>query len=196
MESRERRKRHAAIEFMKKSRPKLLITDIQMPGQDGLALTAYSVKSYPEVPVVILTGHGSEQTGALIVFDSGLPTMFARRTLKRNCFSALPSFCMMRKCWWSRIYPRNRIRKRRRVPTRVSLRETGDKNRKANTSSGNGAIMSSARHPPRRKNASFPNNDYVSCAGRSNDLINGPLLPTSVSIKEKVIDMRSQMLFT
>jgi len=52
----------AAIAAMERTRPQLLITDIHMPGQDGLALTAHTVAHYPEVPVVVLTGHGNEKT--------------------------------------------------------------------------------------------------------------------------------------
>ena len=52
----------AAIESMKNTPPQLLITDIHMPGQDGLALTAHSVAHYPEIPVIVLTGHGNEKT--------------------------------------------------------------------------------------------------------------------------------------
>lgn len=52
----------AAIDSMKRVRPQLLITDIHMPGQDGLALTAHTVALYPEIPVVVLTGHGNENT--------------------------------------------------------------------------------------------------------------------------------------
>ena len=52
----------AAIEFMKDKKPKLLITDVQTPNQDGLALTAYTVKNYPEVRVIVVNGQGDETT--------------------------------------------------------------------------------------------------------------------------------------
>ena len=52
----------AAIEFLKGNKPKLVITDIQLPGEDGLALTAYAVKSFPELPILVLTGKGNEKT--------------------------------------------------------------------------------------------------------------------------------------
>jgi len=52
----------SAIEFMKGTKPKILITDIQLPGQDGLSLIEHTVRNIPEVPVVVLTGTGDEKT--------------------------------------------------------------------------------------------------------------------------------------
>lgn len=52
----------SAIAFMKLTKPHLVVTDLEMPGQNGLDLTAHTVKSFPEVPVVILTGRGDERT--------------------------------------------------------------------------------------------------------------------------------------
>jgi DNA-binding response OmpR family regulator len=52
----------SAIDFMKSTRPQIVVTDIQMPGQDGLALIEHTVKSLPEIPVVVLTGTGDEMT--------------------------------------------------------------------------------------------------------------------------------------
>ena len=40
---------------------KVLITDLKMPGMDGIELLDFCNKNYPELPVIILTAHGSIQ---------------------------------------------------------------------------------------------------------------------------------------
>ena len=37
----------------------LLVTDIRMPGVDGLQLVKEVKRSYPETPVIVMTAHGS-----------------------------------------------------------------------------------------------------------------------------------------
>ena len=44
--------------------PDLVVTDLQMPGMDGLALVEALRKSHPGVPVVLMTAHGSEEIAA------------------------------------------------------------------------------------------------------------------------------------
>ena len=39
-----------------------VITDLAMPGMDGLALLAQLREREPELPVVLLTAHGNERT--------------------------------------------------------------------------------------------------------------------------------------
>jgi CheY-like chemotaxis protein len=38
----------------------LIFTDIRMPGMDGLDMTSRVRQSHPDVPVVVITGHGTE----------------------------------------------------------------------------------------------------------------------------------------
>lgn len=40
--------------------PDVVILDIKMPGKDGLEVLAELKKAYPKIPVVMLTGHGSQ----------------------------------------------------------------------------------------------------------------------------------------
>lgn len=47
----------SAIEIIEKNCPDLLITDIKMPGCDGLKLTEYLYHNYPCVKVIILSGY-------------------------------------------------------------------------------------------------------------------------------------------
>lgn len=50
-----------ALELMAANRPSLVVTDLMMPGMDGLQLVAEVVSRFPLVPIVLMTGQGSEQ---------------------------------------------------------------------------------------------------------------------------------------
>jgi two-component system response regulator GlrR len=49
----------AAINSLDISRPHLVITDMRMPGMDGMALFEYIHRSQPTLPVIMLTAHGT-----------------------------------------------------------------------------------------------------------------------------------------
>lgn len=49
-----------AIEELGHQQYDLVFTDIRMPGMDGLDMTARVKKSHPEVPVLVITGYGTE----------------------------------------------------------------------------------------------------------------------------------------
>jgi DNA-binding NtrC family response regulator len=49
-----------AIERLRSGRFDLLITDLKMPGADGLAVIREARRLHPDLPVVIITGHSSE----------------------------------------------------------------------------------------------------------------------------------------
>jgi len=49
-----------ALARMKRARPDLLVTDLQMPEMDGLELVAAARINFPEVPVILITAYGSE----------------------------------------------------------------------------------------------------------------------------------------
>ncbi len=52
----------AALESMSQEEPSLVISDIQMPGMDGLALLAETRRRHPEALVILLTAYGSLAT--------------------------------------------------------------------------------------------------------------------------------------
>ena len=41
--------------------PDVIVTDLRMPGMDGMEVLRHVRKAYPGVEVIIMTGHGSEQ---------------------------------------------------------------------------------------------------------------------------------------
>jgi CheY-like chemotaxis protein/anti-sigma regulatory factor (Ser/Thr protein kinase) len=50
-----------ALQRLAQSRPALIVTDLVMPGMSGLELVSQVVERYPEVPVILMTGKGSEE---------------------------------------------------------------------------------------------------------------------------------------
>ena len=47
-----------ALELLQQHEYDAIVSDIKMPGMDGLALLAITSQRYPEVPVLLITGHG------------------------------------------------------------------------------------------------------------------------------------------
>jgi CheY-like chemotaxis protein len=50
-----------ALTRLQKLRPDLIVTDLVMPGISGLDLVARVVDKYPQIPVILMTGKGSEE---------------------------------------------------------------------------------------------------------------------------------------
>ena len=50
-----------ALQVLRAVNPDLVVTDLMMPNMDGLELVAASVSEFPRVPVILMTGKGSEQ---------------------------------------------------------------------------------------------------------------------------------------
>ncbi|HZN34133.1 MAG TPA: response regulator [Pirellulaceae bacterium] len=49
-----------ALGRMRQSPPDVIVTDLQMPNRNGLELVAAVRMHHPEVPIILMTGHGSE----------------------------------------------------------------------------------------------------------------------------------------
>jgi CheY-like chemotaxis protein len=49
-----------ALARMRQSAPDLIVTDLQMPNRNGLELVAAVRMHHPDVPIILMTGHGSE----------------------------------------------------------------------------------------------------------------------------------------
>lgn len=49
-----------ALSRMRESAPDVIVTDLQMPNRNGLELVAAVRMHHPHVPIILMTGHGSE----------------------------------------------------------------------------------------------------------------------------------------
>ena len=54
----------AALSSLREGLPDLIVTDLQMPRMDGLALVEAVRREHPSIPVVLITAHGSEEIAA------------------------------------------------------------------------------------------------------------------------------------
>lgn len=54
----------AALEYLKQSPADVVLLDIKMPGMDGLETLRRMREGYPELPVVILSGHADMDSAA------------------------------------------------------------------------------------------------------------------------------------
>jgi two-component system response regulator HydG len=59
-----------AIDILQNSQVDLLITDMRMPGQDGMQLVKYAKAHFPDIPVLVITGFPSV-SGAVEAVKSG-----------------------------------------------------------------------------------------------------------------------------
>ena len=49
-----------ALGLIAESRPSVVVTDLVMPGMDGLELVQAIRNSYPQIPVILMTAFGNE----------------------------------------------------------------------------------------------------------------------------------------
>ena len=61
-----------AVDLLKVNLPSLLITDIQMPGVDGMQLVKYSRKHFPQLPILVITGYPSVDTALEVMRDGAV----------------------------------------------------------------------------------------------------------------------------
>jgi len=72
-----------ALEKMKGSLPDLVVTDLVMPEMDGLELVETVHKTYPLVPIILMTSRGSEET-AVQALRKGAASYVPKRNLAHD----------------------------------------------------------------------------------------------------------------
>src|SRR5262245_36972076 len=71
----------ASLDVLQERRPNLVVTDLIMPNMDGLELVAAVVAKYPLVPVILMTGKGSEEV-AVQALKAGAASYVPKSTLQ------------------------------------------------------------------------------------------------------------------
>lgn len=69
-----------AMEALKDATPELIVTDLQMPNMDGLGLVREVTKSYPSIPIMLVTSAGSEEV-AMQALNAGAASYSPKRLL-------------------------------------------------------------------------------------------------------------------
>lgn len=66
----------------------LLVTDIVMPGLDGIALALKTSRDYPDLPVLLMTGYSAEQQRAHNMEELVAQVLLKPFTLRQICDAA------------------------------------------------------------------------------------------------------------
>jgi CheY-like chemotaxis protein/anti-sigma regulatory factor (Ser/Thr protein kinase)/anti-anti-sigma regulatory factor len=72
-----------ALTVIEQKRPNLVVTDLVMPGMDGLGLVKEVRATYPSLPVVLMTAHGSEEIAAAAL-RAGAASYVPKKYLARD----------------------------------------------------------------------------------------------------------------
>ncbi|WP_022727818.1 response regulator [Fodinicurvata sediminis] len=74
-----------ALEALQNDGYDLLVTDIVMPGLDGIGLALRVTRDYPELPVLLMTGYSAEQQRAYDLEELICKVLIKPFTLKQVC---------------------------------------------------------------------------------------------------------------
>jgi CheY-like chemotaxis protein len=72
-----------ALAAVERQRPSIVLTDLLMPEMDGLALVQAIRTKYPQLPVVLMTAHGSEDV-AIQALQKGAASYVPKKSLARD----------------------------------------------------------------------------------------------------------------
>ncbi len=72
-----------ALQVVARQRPDLVLTDLRMPGMDGLELVGAICEDYPSVPVILMTSKGSEPI-AVRALKAGAASYVPKSDLKHD----------------------------------------------------------------------------------------------------------------
>lgn len=67
-----------AIERIGEIQPDLLITDVILPLKSGLEVTSYCKNNFPQIPIIILSGLGEEESTVTKAFNLGADDFVAK----------------------------------------------------------------------------------------------------------------------
>ncbi len=65
-----------AIELLKKNSVSLMATDLKMPKMDGFELLAYVMDHYPDIAVIVTTGHSIPEAQNEVLNGAAIPVLF------------------------------------------------------------------------------------------------------------------------
>ena len=71
-----------ALAFIEAEQPDLVITDLVMPGIDGLELVSTVVDRFPQIPIILMTGKGSEEI-AVAALKAGAASYVPKTALQQ-----------------------------------------------------------------------------------------------------------------
>lgn len=77
-----------ALVEMERETPRLVLTDLRMPGMDGLELVAEIRRQYPSVPVVLMTAYGNEEI-AIQALREGAASYVPKKSQDQHLASTL-----------------------------------------------------------------------------------------------------------
>jgi CheY-like chemotaxis protein len=72
-----------ALRQIEQQYPDLVLTDLVMPEMDGLQLVTRIRKQYPDIPVILMTAYGTEDT-SVQALEAGAASYVPKRDLKRR----------------------------------------------------------------------------------------------------------------
>jgi two-component system response regulator CpxR len=64
----------SALSLVNEDEPEVMIIDLKMPGIDGIEILKKVKQTRPEIEVIVLTGHGCEETANAACNWAPLPT--------------------------------------------------------------------------------------------------------------------------
>lgn len=81
-----------AVELLKSSSTDLLITDLQMPGANGIQLVKYAAEHFPSMPTLVITGYPSVENAVHVVQSGAVDYLvkpFTKEELEKAVDKAL-----------------------------------------------------------------------------------------------------------
>jgi CheY-like chemotaxis protein len=83
-----------ALEAIERDRPDIVLTDLLMPGMDGLELVERIKQGNPSLPVILMTGHGSEDV-AVQALNRGAASYVPKHKLPKELLDTAESILAM-----------------------------------------------------------------------------------------------------